>query len=396
MFSILPLCLGTFALGIDAYIMAGLLPGIGSSFNVPASVAGQTVTIFTACYAITAPLFGALTAGKPVRRVLSVALVLFTLANVLSATATGFSTLLVSRAAAGVGAGLYSPIAFSAAASMVSLSQRGRALGLIVGGLALGTAVGVPGGLVLAEHFGWRSTMWLIVMLGSIAFAGVVLLMPKVAAPSPPSFRQRIAVLVDARVAATIGVSFVTSAASIGLYTFIAPLLHATTRIPDPLPYLWMWSLGGIVGVYSCGALIDATGRPERLMSVVLVLMFVVFMSMGIALSHQTSAFALFGVWGVAAWSSQAPQQHRLLSLHPDKGSVVVALQSSAHYLGSAAGAALGGLALAAGFHLAQLPMLSAGLCVLAFTGQLGVLAMARSDRLPAGRVTVLIEGDLS
>ncbi|MGF6782319.1 MFS transporter [Paraburkholderia sp. GAS334] len=126
MFNILPLCLGTFALGIDAYIMAGLLPGIGSSFNVPASVAGQTVTIFTACYAITAPLFGALTAGKPVRRVLGVALVLFILANVLSATASGFSTLLVSRAAAGLGAGLYSPIAFSAAASMVSPSRRGR------------------------------------------------------------------------------------------------------------------------------------------------------------------------------------------------------------------------------------------------------------------------------
>ncbi|WP_250517794.1 hypothetical protein [Caballeronia sp. INDeC2] len=172
--------------------------------------------------------------------------------------------------------------------------------------------------------------------------------------------------------------------------------MHATTRLPDPLPYLWMGSLGGVIGVYLCGTLIDATGRPEWLMSVVLVLMFVVFMSMEKAMSHQASAFALFGVWGVAAWSSQAPQQHRLLTLHPDKGSVVVALQSSAHYLGSAAGAALGGIALGAGFRLAQLPLLSAGLCVLAFTGQLGVLAAARSDRLQTGRAAVLIEADLS
>src|SRR3989442_7158021 len=78
---ILPLCLGTFALGIDAYIMAGLLPGIANTFAVSASVAGQTVTMFTPCYAVAAPGFGALTAGKPVRRGLGAALVLFTLAN---------------------------------------------------------------------------------------------------------------------------------------------------------------------------------------------------------------------------------------------------------------------------------------------------------------------------
>ncbi|TAL97779.1 MAG: MFS transporter [Paraburkholderia sp.] len=393
---ILPLCLGTFALGIDAYIMAGLLPGIAAGFQVPASVVGQTVTIFTACYAITAPLFGALTAGKPVRWVLGAALVLFTLANVLSAIATSFTVLLISRAAAGVDAGLFSPTAFSAAASMVSPARRGRALGLVVGGLALGTAVGVPSGLVLAERSGWRSALWLIVVLGGFALAGVVLGMPEIAATPPPSFRQRIAVLVDARVAMTIAVSFATSAASIGLYTFVAPLLHTAAGVTNALPYLWMWSLGGLAGVYFCGVLIDATGSPEWIMSLVLLLMLAVFASLAGALPHRASAFALFGIWGIAAWSSQAPQQHRLLSLHPDKGSIVVALQSSAHYLGSAAGTALGGLALASGFSLTQLPLLSTGLIALALSAQLGVATWARSDAVRARRSIVPIKRDLS
>jgi predicted MFS family arabinose efflux permease len=379
---ILPLCLGTFALGIDAYIMAGLLPGIAATFAVTASVAGQTVTIFTACYAIAAPVFGALTAGKPVRRVLGAALVLFTLANTLSAVATSFPALLLSRAAAGVGAGLFSPTAFSAAASMVSQERRGRALGLVVGGLALGTAVGVPSGLVVAGDFGWRSAMWLIVVLGGIALAGVVTRMPEIAASTPPSLRQRVAVLVDPRVAATIAVSFITSAASIGLYTFVAPLLHATSGAADVLPYLWAWSLGGVVGIYFCGALIDATGHPEWMMSVVHILMVAVFGTLGPALPYPAAALALFGVWGAAAWSSQAPQQHRLLTLHPDKASIVVALQSSAHYLGSAAGAALGGLALAAGIRLTQLPLLSTALVVIALSGQLGITVWAKSEQV--------------
>jgi len=46
----------------------------------------------------------------------------------------------------------------------------------------------------------------------------------------------------------------------------------------------------------------------------------------------------IFFVWGVAAWGSQAPQQHRLLSLQPRHGGTAVALHSSARYLGSAAG----------------------------------------------------------
>jgi len=40
------LSLGAFALGVDAYVMAGLLPSIGSTFAVSPSSAGQTVSIF--------------------------------------------------------------------------------------------------------------------------------------------------------------------------------------------------------------------------------------------------------------------------------------------------------------------------------------------------------------
>lgn len=396
MLKILPLCLGTFVLGIDAYIMTALLPGIAATFEVPASVAGQTVTMFTACYAVSAPIFGVLAAGKSVRRVLGASLLLFTLANTLSAVATSFAFLLLSRAAAGVGAGLYSATAFSTASSMVAQERRGRALGLVVGGLAIGTAVGVPGGLVVAGKLGWRSAMWLIVALGTIALASVTSRLPEIAATTPPSLRQRVVVMADPRVAATIAVSFVTSAASIGLYTFVATLLQATSGITDALPYLWAWSLGGVTGIYFCSLLIDATGRPEWVMSAVHILMLAVFVTLESALPHPALALGLFGVWGAAAWSSQGPQQYRLLSLHADKASVVVALQSSAHYLGSAAGAALCGGALTEGVGVNHLPMIAAALILLALSGQLGVAAWATSELHRATRNVVPIKRDAS
>lgn len=374
------LSLGTFALGIDAYIMAGLLPGIGTSFGVSISSAGQTVSIFTVCYAVSAPIFGALAAGKPVRLVLGIALAIFALANAVSAVATGFPLLLASRAIAGIGAGLYTPTALSAAASFVPHNQRGRALGVVIGGLAMGTAIGVPCGLLLAQHLGWRMTLWLIAALGILAFAGITLRLPHVTAATPPSLRQRVAILGDPRVAATIAVSFVTSAASIGLYTYVAPLLRASAEVEDVLAYLWAWSFGGLLGIYLSGVFIDRTGRSEWVMVSVLVGMTIVFATLTWALPSTPFALVWFAVWGAAAWSSQAPQQHRLLALHSDKGSVAVALQSSAHYSGSAAGAALGGLALGAGVPLLQLPFLAGGLAAVALIGQICIAAWSRSD----------------
>lgn len=379
MYKILLLGIGTFALGIDTYIMAGLLPGISASFDVSVSGAGQTVSVFTVCYAVSAPFFGALTAGRSSRLVLATALSIFTLANASSAVSTSFDFLLVTRAAAGIGAGLYTPTALSAASGFVSRARRGRALGIVVGGLAMGSAVGVPCGLLVAHGLGWRATMWLVTALGALALAGILMRLTDAATPTAPSLRQRVAVLADPHVAATIAVSFVTSAGSIGLYTYAAPLLHASAGVADTLPFLWAWSLGGLLGLYLSGMIIDATGRPEWLLAAVLVGMTTAVLSLPWALGNTTTAVFWFACWGAAAWSTQTPQQYRLLSLHPDKGSIALALQSSAHYSGSAAGAAAGGLALGAGVSPTQLPTLAGGTLLVAFVGQVWISLLSRS-----------------
>ncbi|MCJ2089615.1 hypothetical protein MKK88_27060 [Methylobacterium sp. E-005] len=81
------LALGMFALGLDAYVVAGLLPGIGSSFGITSGEAGQTVTVFTLTYALAAPVCATLLARRPIRKILALALAVFGLANALSAWA---------------------------------------------------------------------------------------------------------------------------------------------------------------------------------------------------------------------------------------------------------------------------------------------------------------------
>jgi predicted MFS family arabinose efflux permease len=89
------------------------------------------------------------------------------------------------------------------------------------------------------------------------------------------------------------------------------------------------------------------------------------------ALREHSLALICFFVWGVAVWGSQAPQQHRLLSMRPRHASTAVALRSSSHYLGSAAGAALGGFALAAGIAVLNLPFFAVATASVTLAGQL-------------------------
>jgi predicted MFS family arabinose efflux permease len=378
---VLLLTIGMFTLGFDAYVVAGLLPEIGATFNINDSQTGQAVSVFTLCYALAAPVLATLLEGKPIRMILVVALAIFSIANAASALAPNFPLLLIARAAAGVGAGLYSPLASAAAASLVSKDRQGRALGMILGGMSVGTVLGVPLGLTIAKQLSWQGTFWSIAALGLIAAVGIIIGFPNFPASAPPSLRQRLAMMTNGRVSATVGITFVTSVASLGLYTYVASILQHLAGIHIITPYLWAWGIGGVVGSLTIGTLIDRTGHPGVIMAGILGILALAMFGLPLGLKLPIVAFLPFVLWGAMGWASQAPQQHVLLRLQPKHGAVAVALNSSANYLGSAVGSALGGIAMLAGLAPSELPYVTGCLVLAALVGQLAVVIRNSTGR---------------
>ncbi|MGY2051628.1 MFS transporter [Methylobacterium sp. JK268] len=364
--SIPVLSLGMVALGLDAYVVAGLLPGIAARFGVSVAEAGRAVAVFTLFYALSAPVLATMLAGRPARLVLGVALAVFTAANAGSALAPGFGWLLASRALAGTGAGLYAPLAAAAAAGLVAQERRGRALGAILGGMSVGTVVGVPAGLAVARHLGWQGALWMVTGVGGIALAGVLAFLPAASPAAPPSLRERLALLRDARVVRIVAQTFLLGTASLGLYTYAAALLEEAGLAREAGSFLALWGAGGILGSVAIGRVIDRVGRTSALFGGIGGLLLAVFGLLPAALGHPGLAAALFVLWGLLGWASQAPQQHRLLAAHPGHGAAAVALNSSANYLGSAAGALLGGLLLDGGAAPRHLPLAAAAAVALA------------------------------
>jgi predicted MFS family arabinose efflux permease len=348
------IAIGAFALGMASYVTAGLLPMIESSFSVPVAVAAQLVTAFTLAYGLGSPIFVAFLPADRQRFGLLVALAIFVLANAASAMAQNFTFLMVCRAVAGVGAGVYLAMGIAASAELSPPEQRGKAIALIMGGMASGVVLGVPLGLVIAERLGWASAMWLIAILGAISYVGLSAKLPSLPAAQVISMRRKLAILGDGHVVTILLVSLLAAVASLGMYTFIAPLLASPAygAAPSVTPYLWAWGIGGVLGSFLIGPLVDRVRGHVVTFVIMLALAASLALLPILAATNAWLAMIPIIVWGAVGWALQVPQNNELILARKEQGdgNLAVALNESALYLGSAIGAAAGGLILL--FHL--------------------------------------------
>lgn len=340
-----PFVLGSVALGLDAYVVAGLLPAIAAALGTPEATVGLGVAAFTGSYAVVGPLLAG-KAGQQSRHSLIIALLVFTLANLATALSPTIWVFLASRVVAGAAAGVYSPLSSAVAAEIVGPERRGRALALVLAGLAVGTVFGVPIGLVLAQYWDWRAAILLIVVVGGTALSGIALRggdVPAIPASSPA---DRLRSITRPKNLLTVTVTMLTGVASLGLYTYLTVVLSGGALAAHQNIAIWVWGLGGAVGALGIGLLADRHD-PLRLSAVILGGLTCALLGMTQGQVPVLVVVSLF-VWGLCGWASLAPQQQVLLQANPADGATAVAANASANYLGSALGAAAGSLLVAA------------------------------------------------
>ncbi|MFG3406274.1 MFS transporter [Streptomyces sp. NPDC048142] len=378
-----PLVAAAVALGIDAYVLAGVLPSIADSLVTTVAVVGLGVTAFTAAYAVAGPLLsGRLTRGSTARALL-IALGVFNLGNLITVVAPGVGLFLASRVVAGVGAGILTAVATATAAAMVADRERGRAMAMVTFGLSTGTVAGVPVGMLIGEHLGWRWTMALVVAVGVLSM--IALAARAHTLPALPTRRGApvFGVLRSGRTAAGIVAAFLLGMASLGLYTYLLPMADARGLRDWGFALVWAWGIGGVTGAALIGKPLDRYGPGVLL----LVLPATLAVSFGAVRIFSAPAVWLIAavLWGAAGWATVPTLQQALTRDRPDRAMAVIAFQMAAMYLGSAAGAAVGSSLLAGGADsgdLAGWALLPTGIAMV-LTGWIGAGALARA--LPAG-----------
>lgn len=347
---LLILALGSFAMGTDSFVVAGVLPEIARHYDVSIGAAGQMTTIFALTFAILAPVIATLAANVARKHLLLSGLFIFVIANLGTAFAPTFAFALATRVLAGVGAAMFSPTAVGSATVIVPPERVGFALSVVISGLTISTALGSPLGTVIGGLGDWRWSMVFVAVLAAISFIGVMVLLSEIPMLPPISLAKRLAPVADARVALTQFTTLLFFTGAFTVYTYFAVVFEHAIGGSAILfgALLVIWGVAGIIANLVGGRLIDSIGSRKVLNTML------VFVLVNFALLHWTAAslwsaaIAIF-VWGAFGWGTVVPLQHRLVNIAPPIAPILLGLNNSAIYLGTTAAGIIG----AAGIHIA-------------------------------------------
>ncbi|KAL7423361.1 hypothetical protein Q5752_002664 [Cryptotrichosporon argae] len=183
----------TFLSTLDSTCVSTAQPSIGAALS-----AGSSITWVGTSYnvASTVPqmLSGRLSDIFGRKLCLQVALVVFSVGNLLCGFARTATWLYVCRAVAGLGGGALASLGIIIIADVVSLRERGKYLSLIGVPAALGLGLGPEIGGALAQAAGWRWVFWITVPVSLACVAVIQLAVPL---KSPPGAWREKARMVD-------------------------------------------------------------------------------------------------------------------------------------------------------------------------------------------------------
>ena len=370
-------------------MIAGLLPALARDLNVGLSAAGQLVTAFSLAYAVGAPVMAVLTARLERRRLLALAIAGFSIANLLAALAPNYAGLLAARLLLAFAAASFMPAASGYAAASGGLERRGRALSMVTNGLSLAIVAGVPLGVLVGQRFGWRATFLAVAGLAALSLVGILFGMPKQVPGTTASLGERLALTRRPDILAVLATSVLTVAGTFTVYTYLSVFLAGVAGIgPQGLALVLLgFGVASAVGTQLGGTAADYWGpRYTVIVGCGLTLLAYLVLSLGAALGPAQALLALLPailLWGLASWGLITAQQARLVALAPTLAAVSLSLNSSAIYLGSAMGAAVGALVIADG-AVGRLGWVAAGFSLAAL---LTVLASTPARQVEVGAV---------
>ncbi|MCP2256515.1 MFS transporter, DHA1 family, arabinose polymer transporter [Streptoalloteichus tenebrarius] len=341
------LALGTFAVGTDAFVIAGVLPDIAGELDVSVGAAGQLVSVFSLAYALLAPVLSALTAHWSRRSVLVTALVVFAVGNAVTALAPGYALVLASRVVAAAGAALYTGNASATAATLAGDAHRGRAIALVILGSTSSLVLGAPLGTAIGSAWGWRSTMWFVTALALAATPFIALRLPEIARGPVVGLRQRMAPLADRGVLRALVTTVVAFVGIYMPYTYLSSIFEpATAGDGDRLAVLiLLFGIAGTAGNLLAGHLADRVG-PRRVSVAATALLTAVFLATPALRESFLVALPVVVVTGLFSFGVTTPQQHQIIARAPGAQSLVISLYQSALYLAVSLSSVLGAAAL--------------------------------------------------
>ncbi|CAN5621589.1 MFS transporter [soil metagenome] len=352
------LAVAVFAIGVDTYIVVGVVPEIADSLGEPIGAVGLLASAYALPTALLAPVFGPFSDRRGRRTAMLTGLLIFVASAAACVVAPNLPALLLARAVNGLGSAIIVPAAVAYAGDLPGAVARDRAMGILASSFPLATLLGLPFGALAASVAGWRGAFVFITLVGVAALLLVRVLCPadrpRSSAPLGylDSYRR---ILGDRSALALVSVTFVWFIAPMGLFVYTAEFIHVTHGVPTTHAGLSLIVIGlvGVAASRLSGRFMAAVGPRTA------VLFAIAVFGTAVALMTLTTSSLVLSLLVLALWASGTwfgvPAMQAIVAAHSDRlRGTMLAFNSSAFSLAGVMGpVVIGSVITVAGFGAA-------------------------------------------
>lgn len=342
------LAVGGFGIGTGEFATMGLMPGIAEGLGVSEPQVGHVISSYALGVVVGAPLLAVLGARLFRRHLLIGLMSFYTLANIASALAPSYESLLAYRFIAGLPHGTYFGVAALVVVNLAPPGDRGKAVSRVMIGLTLAVLIGNPLATWLGQSINWRFAFALVAAVSLLTVILIVIYLPL----DRQQPRNRPAAELKAFNRPQVWLALMIGATGFAgvfcVFSYLAPtLLYVTEVNKGWIPIAMMvFGAGGFLGNILGGWLFDRFQFTA--VGGVLLWSLLVFLLFPIATSELWSILLMTFLVGTVA-SMSPPLQTHLMDVAIGAQTLAAASHHAAFNTANAIGPLLGGLAISAG-----------------------------------------------
>ena len=318
----------------------GILPLIAEHFHVTVPEAGWTVSIFALVVAISAPIMPLLFSGINRKKVMLLALGVFTLSNIISMLTSNFTILLIARALPAFLHPVYVSMAFTVAAASVSKEKAPKAVAKVFIGVSAGMVLGVPVTSYIASEVSFTMGMMFFTVVNALVFMATLLFVPSMPVKEKLSYGAQLNVLKKKIIWYSIMAVTLINGALFGFFSYMSDYLRTVTEVSYSVIsiLLLIYGLANITGNVIAGK--QLATNPIRSMIFIPFALFTFYICIFILGEWLAAMTVIILILGILAGYGQNSMQYMITEAAPEAPDFANGLFLLSANLGTTVGAA--------------------------------------------------------
>ncbi|WP_084064946.1 MFS transporter [Paenibacillus stellifer] len=261
-----------FIIGTDTFLTSPLLPTLRHEFNISVEASGWLVGAYALGFALFALIAGPISDSLNRKKVMLFGILGFAVSTFLCGFASGFWTMFLFRALAGIFAAFTSPQVWATIPILVPPQKIMRSMGIATAGLAVSQTLGVPIGTYLAVH-SWKTPFYIIGGCAFLLFLLIIFIVPDIkpaiSGKQPSIVSRYVTLLHGGKAKQSFLAYFVFQSGNFAVFSFLGTWLAdkfdlTVSEIGNVLIFM---GLGNIIGSFFGSNVVAKLGKRATLLS---------------------------------------------------------------------------------------------------------------------------------